>query len=186
MKARTISLIAICAALSACGGGASGSRGGSVSLADYTNLNAATDLNELTSNATVDVATDTVNYSGFVNLVPDTGGSTLVGFVGNLDLTVNFSTDTVDGSATNFGEYTSASPSGALPAVSGGLDIDGTLTDLNESLGDGMDGTAVGNVGGYDFDMTFGGNILGADRAGVVIYLDNTADLGGGVGIAVQ
>ena len=111
----------------------------------------------------------------------------MVGFVGNLDLTVDFAEDTIDGSATNFGEWTSASPSGSIPSVSGSLDIDGTLTAVNDDgLGDGMDGTAVGTVGGYDFNMTFDGNVLGADRSGVVLYFDNIADLGGGVGIGVR
>jgi len=183
MKFKALLMAATFGALSACGGGGSGG----LTFADYANLSAATDLNDLTPDATVNGASDTLNYSGFVNIGPDTGGSTLVGYIGNLDVAVDFGADTVDGSATNFGEWTAASPSGAVPAVSGSLDINGALTTVNDdSLGAGMNGTAVGTVDGYNFNMTFDGNVLGADRSGVVLYFDNIGDLGGGVGIAVR
>ncbi len=175
--------------LSACGGGGGGGGGGlgsGVSLTDFANINASTNLNELTSDATVNGSSDTLSYSGFVNIGPDTGGATLVGFVGEMNVSVNFSSDAISGSAQNFGEYT-ATTTGNLPAVSGSLAINGSLTGSNDSgLGDGMSGTAVGTVGGYAFDMTFDGNVLGATRDGVAMYFDNTGDLGGGVGIAVR
>ena len=169
--------------LSACGGG-----GGTISLQDFASINASTDISEFTDNAVVNASTDTLSYSGFVNIGPDTRPSSeLVGFVGNLDLDVNFALDTITGDATNFGRYTSVSATGNLPAVSGSLDIDGTLTGTNETLSDGLVGTAVGTVDGYDFNMTMDGNILGQpSRGGVVLYFDNIGDLGGGVGIAVR
>ena len=175
-------------ALSACGGGGGGGGLGSgVSLTDFANINASTNLNELTPNATVNGTSDTLSYTGFVNIGPDTGGASLVGFVGELDVSVNFASDAVSGSAQNFGEYTSATATGNLPGVSGSLAINGSLTGSNDSgLGDGMTGTAIGTVGGYAFDMTFDGNVLGASRDGVALYFDNTGDLGGGVGIAVR
>jgi len=173
--------------LSACGGGGGGGFGSGVSLNDFASINSSTNLNELTADATVNGASDTLNYSGFVNIGPDTGGTTLVGFVGEMNVSVNFSSDAVSGSAQNFGEYTAATTSGNLPAVSGSLNINGSLTGMNDDgLGDGMTGTAAGTVGGYVFDMTFDGNVLGATRDGVVMYFDNIADLGGGVGIAVR
>ncbi len=178
------SLVAIAAisTLSACGGG-----GGGISLADYAALNAATDLNEFAQNTVVNNATDTLNYSGFVNIGPDTGGAALVGFIGELSVGVNFNTDVVSGDVTNFGRWTDAGPSGVAPAVAGNLAINGALTGTNETLSDGIAGTAVGTVDGYNFNMTVDGNILGAtSRSGVVLYFDNIGDLGGGVGIATR
>lgn len=170
--------------LTACGGGGGG---GGISLADYASLNAATDLNEFSSNAVVNSATDTLTYNGFVNIGPDTGGSVLVGYIGRLNLDVNFATDAITGDATGFGRWTDTGPSGVAPAVTGQLDINGTLTGTNETLGDGLIGTAIGTVDGYDFNMTMDGNILGAtSRSGVVLYLNNIGDLGGGVGIATR
>ena len=181
MHKSLVSFAAIGAAslLSACGGG------GGISLADYATLNAATDLNEFSSNAVVNSATDTLNYAGFVNIGPDT--PTLVGYIGRLDVSVNFATDAISGDATNFGRWTDAGPSGVAPAVSGSLDIAGTLTGTNETLTDGLTGTAIGTVDGHNFNMTMDGNILGAtSRSGVVLYFDNIGDLGGGVGIATR
>lgn len=181
-----ISLIAVGAmsALSACGGGGGG---GGISLADYASLNAATDLNEFAQNTIVNNATDTLNYSGFVNIGPDTGGSALVGFIGELSVAVNFDTDNVSGGVSNFGRWTDAGASGVAPPVSGSLAINGALTGTNETLSDGISGTAVGTVDGYNFNMIMDGNILGStSRSGVVLYFDNIGDLGGGVGIATR
>lgn len=177
----TVSLLVGSAlSLSACGGGG----GGGISLQDYANLNATTDLSEFTSDAVVNTATDRLTYSGFVNIGPDT--EDLVGYVGRLGLTVDFDSDEISGAATNFGRWTDASPTGVAPAVSGRLDIDGTLSGSNETLTDGITGTAVGTVDGYAFNMEMDGNILGTNRSGVVLYFDNIGDLGGGVGIATR
>lgn len=176
-----LSALGVATLLSGCGGGG----GGGISLQDYTNINAATDLGDFSTDAVVNGATDTLSYSGFVNIGPDT--PSLVGYIGRLNLDVNFSSDTLSGDATSFARWTDVGPTGVAPAVSGSLAINGALTGTNETLSDGISGTAVGTVDGHAFNMTMDGNILGATtRSGVVLYFDNIGDLGGGVGIATR
>ncbi len=171
--------------LSACGGGGGG--GGTISIQELAILEGSADRSNFESDLVVNTASDTLNYVGFVNIGPDTDPiSDPVAYVGRLSLTVDFATDAVSGTASNFGDFLNFNLDGTLPSVPGSLALNGTLTGDNQSIGSGIDGTATGTVGGYDLDMTLEGNILGDDtRSGVALWFDGTG-FEGGVGLAVR
>lgn len=172
--------------LSACGGGSGGA--GTFSLQEFATLEGSIDRLDFEDDTVVNNATDTLTYAGFVNIGPDTDPiANPVAFVGRLGLEVNFDSNAVTGTADSFGDYLNFNLDGTLPSVSGSLALNGLLTGSNQaSIGSGIAGTAVGTVGGYDFDMTMEGNILGDNtRSGVALWFDGDG-FEGGVGAAIR
>ena len=185
MKNQTLAMAVSCVLLSACGGG--GARGLN-SLSQFQSLAANPDLQQnqigsLTQNTVVDGAAGTANYAGFANLSAD---STF--YVGNLSVAVDFTNDTVGGNMNNFVEYFSvvASPTNGQ-SVAGSFTIAGVLNaGQNESLTDGLSGTATGTLDGTAITYDMDGNITGLDREGVILYFDDQASINGGVGLALR
>lgn len=186
---KTLAFLAV-GALSACGGGGGGGFGANSDelFNSLMSLGTTAESWEITPDANVNGATETATYNGFVNV----GSSTeeeLVGYLGQLAVTVNFSGDTVSGSAGNFHEYNamtvspgSTNPLG--PKVAGSLSMSGTLTGTNESagIGDGIAGTFSGSVNGISESAgELSGMIMGTAREGVTIYMNGDNLLGVGV-----
>ena len=133
-------------------------------------------------------ASGSANYDGIINVGASSGGS-LVGYLGQLDVTVDFSADTVSGSAGNFysygGTFSPTAPNPLGPSVAGSLSFDGSLTGTNESagVGGGIDGTFSGTVDGItETAGGLSGMIMGDSREGVILYLSGTNLIGVAIG----
>lgn len=169
--------VPLVAFLSACSGGS----GGLLTLADYNALGADPNLASFTPDATVDARSGTATYTGITNLV--IGGAVEKGYLGDLSATVNFTNDTVSGTANNFSMYFSAvaDPKNGQ-SVGGSLTLNGILTGDNETMTKGILGTATGAVDGTNLNMEMEGNITGLNSEGMMLWLnDDVANaIGGG------
>ena len=104
-------------------------------------------------------------------------------------MTVDFSADTVSGSAGNFysygGTFSPTAPNPLGPSVAGSLSFDGSLTGTNESagVGGGIDGTFSGTVDGItETAGGLSGMIMGDSREGIILYLSGENLIGVGIG----
>ncbi len=187
---KTLAALAL-TTLAACGGSSSG--GGQFGASPDALFNSLVDLQSLqgewaiASDDSVNNATGTADYTGFVNVG---GGEELVGYLGQLAITADFSGDTVSGSAGNFYEYgettiTPGSTNPLGPAVAGSLSMSGTLTGTNQStgIGGGIDGTFSGTVDGITESAgELSGMIMNESRSGITLYFNGENLLGVGIG----
>lgn len=174
-------------ALSACGGGGGG--GGIEDFATrYAALAGDPTLVSPTMQSTVDNLPGSATYAGIVNVsterAANPAGSTF--YYGDLSIGVNFDSGTLNGNAGNFVQYFSEIASDKTGSgVSGSLAITGVLGANNESLGDGLSGTATGSIDNVPVTYTVEGNITGVSGNAMSLDFDGPG-LSGGIGLAVR
>lgn len=184
LSPRTIAIFAICAGtVSACG------PSGGVSWSNYTDLSLdASAFSTATPFTPVgNLPPGSASYSGFVNLGVS-NGSSVTGYLGNLDVDVNFASQTFSGNASNFASYgtftSSTSSSGpTLASVSGDVDMSGTLSGTNNNIGDALSGTTSGNIDGNSADGTVTGHFSGDNGEAMFMFFTGDAL---GVGVATD
>ena len=183
--------------LTACGGsGAGGGSQGALNAfaAEYASLSSNATLSSLSANTTVNARNSAATYDGVVNIGTDAAANPAgaASYYGDLSVTVNFTnastTDALSGTAGNFVQYDSANASPKTGfGVSGSMTLTGALTGTNESLGNGLAGTASGSIDGISVSYTFDGNINGGAGQGVSLFFDPAnADSGSGTGLALD
>lgn len=114
-------------------------------------------------------------YAGFGTLDLAIGGTTQ-SYIGDLDLTVEFSSasDQISGTLQHFDGLT-----GVLDITNGSLDR-GTDTDEDYTFGADVDGTLTNSDSNYVIDASLAGDIRGRDQGGVtgVVFGDITGPNG--------
>lgn len=179
--------------VAACGGSGTG---GTPTLnelaAQFASLSSDPNANSATPQDTVNAKRGSASYDGIITIgVPQstTNNLDINNYYGTISMNVDFvdGPDSVTGSAGNFVLFNSfvAQP-GVGESVSGSLSFNGTTTQNNESIGDGMTGTMTGAIEGVDSSGTFSGSLTGLSADGMRLYLDTTVGLGGGTALLVD
>ncbi|QMU58260.1 MAG: hypothetical protein GKR98_08675 [Boseongicola sp.] len=182
MKNQMIAAVSLLA-LSACGGGG----GSNFGAADYAAFASDPNLGALTPDATVDALNSSPTYNGYSSLIVGSGLDAVF-YYGTLNVSANFSSNTLTGSTGNFTRYYSAiaSPSNGQSA-SGSIALNGTITPLDNTTFDGsIGGTAIGSIDGTTVNGDLTGRFTGLNAEGVSVTIDDSVNDVFGGGLALQ
>ncbi len=161
--------------LLAVGCGGTGQSTNPTSRADQAADLAAALLTENISDPALLPVTGRAVYAGFGTLDLAIGG-TMQSYIGDLDLTVEFSGtgDPISGTLHSFDGL-----SGALSIANGNLDR-GADTDVDYTFGADIDGTLTNSDGDYVIDASLSGDFRGRDQDGItgVVFGDITGSNG--------
>lgn len=170
MKKQLMMVFAATTGLSACGGGGGGDEAAGQELARLTQAQAMVDRLSFQSETLLLPTTGTAAYEGFSVGVVETASAGDLSVVGDMSITVDFTADTLTGSASNFVGLTDDS---GLLNFSGSLDLDdGSIDGPGNAFSLTVNGAL--NGGGYAlvFDDGAEGVFLGANGDGLVFQTD--------------
>ena len=193
MSLKIVAGVCAVAVLAGCGGSGTG---GTPTLNELASQFAAFESDptfiSATPQDTVNARRGSARYDGVITIgVPQSSTNNLDinNYYGTISMNVNFvdGPDSVSGTAGNFILFnTFVAQPGVGDSVAGSLSLNGTTTQNNESIGDGITGTMSGAIQGVDSSGTFEGSFTGLSGNGMRLFLDTDEGLGGGVALLVD